>query len=152
MKLSCGWRPSQTILSHCTRTSGKLLWTKPAAKPLKTGRLHVRNSISPWLKVHEEMLMKAAHRKETNYQTGKDLHMWRSQKASLFSAGTQIQLAETNCHIESLKSGDRVLVSASPRKDEAIQRAARVQKEASLVGFSKCRPPKRPQTDINQPY
>lgn len=78
--------------------------------------------------------------------------MWRSQKASLFSAGTQIQLAETNRHIESLKSGDRVLVSASPRKDEAIQRAARVQQDASLVGFSKCRPPKRPQTDINQPY
>lgn len=77
--------------------------------------------------------------------------MWRSQKASLFSAGTQIQLADTIRHIESLNSGDRVLVSASPRKDEAIQRASRVQKEASLVGFSKRRSP-QPPTDINQPY
>ena len=97
--------------------------------------------------------MKAAHRKETNYTTGKDLHMWRSQQASLFSAGTQIQLVDTNRPIESLKTGDRVLVSASPRQDEAIQGTSRVQKEASLIGFSKCQLLlKRPLTDNNQLY
>lgn len=77
--------------------------------------------------------------------------MWCSQRVSLFSAGTQIQLADTNRHIESLKRGDRVLVSASPRKDEAIQRAPRVRKEVSLVGFSKRRVLLKP-PDQSQPY